>query len=326
MIRYILKRILLIIPVMLGVVLLVFSMLYFSPGEPEDYILGDMATEEDKAIFREENGLNDPFLMQYARYVINSLKGDLGISYTTKLPVATELMQRFPITFRLALFSTILGAVLGIAIGVLSAVKQDSWIDSVTRLISMVGVSMPNFWYGLLLILLFSVYLGWLPSSGFATWKHWILPIIPLGTTTAASIMRMTRSSMLESIRQDYVRTARAKGQKKRTVIWQHAFRNAVIPVITTAGFSFGSMLGGSALTETVFAIPGLGNLIISAIKVKNAPLVQGGVLLIAVSMAVVNLIVDIMYAFVDPRIKSQYESVSVANKLKAKFSKVKEV
>ncbi len=173
----------------------------------------------------------------------------------------------------------------------------------------MIGVSMPTFWEGLMLIILFSVYLGWLPSSGFTSWKHWILPAVTIGTHSASSIMRMTRSSMLEAIRQDYIRTARAKGQKESVVIWKHAFRNAIIPVMTIVGLQFGRMLGGSAITEIVFSVPGLGNLIISAIKVKNAPLVQGGILFMAVVMSMCNLLVDVLYAYVDPRIRSQYVS-----------------
>jgi peptide/nickel transport system permease protein len=307
MLKFIGKRILMMIPVMLGVVLLVFSMMYFSPGKPEDYILGDMATIEDKEKFREENGLNAPFLIQYFNYVKKALQGDLGISYTTKLPVVTEIMRRFPTTFQLALYSTLIAVALGIATGIVSAVKQYTIWDNICRVIAMIGVSMPNFWQGLLLIILFSVILGWLPSSGFSSWKHVILPAVTIGTSSAAVVMRMTRSSMLEAIRQDYVRTARAKGQTEFKVVWHHAFRNAIIPVMTVVGVNFGRMLGGAALSEVVFAIPGLGNLIIGAIKVKNAPLVQGGIMFIALAMSIVNLIVDVLYAYVDPRIRSQY-------------------
>jgi peptide/nickel transport system permease protein len=303
------------IPVMLGVVLLVFSMMYFSPGNPEDYILGDMATAEDKAAFREEHGLNEPFLVQYFNYVKNALQGDLGTSYTTKLPVVTEILDRFPTTFKLAVFSTAIAIVIGVSTGIISAVKQYSVWDNISRFIAIIGVSMPTFWEGLMLIILFSVILKWLPSSGFSSWRHWILPAITIGTHSASSVMRMTRSSMLEAIRQDYIRTARAKGQKNSVVIWKHAFRNATIPVMTIIGLQFGRMLGGSAIAEIVFSIPGLGNLIVNAIKVKNAPLVQGGILFMAVVMSLVNLLVDVLYAYVDPRIRSQY----VASKAKRK-------
>lgn len=307
MIKFIGKRILMMIPVMLGVVLLVFSMMYFSPGKAEDYILGDMATAEDKAKFRDENGLNAPFIVQYFNYVRKALKGDLGISYTTKQPVIVEIMSRFPTTFKLAFFSTLIAVIIGIVTGIISAVKQYTVWDNLCRVIAMIGVSMPNFWQGLLLIILFSVILPWFPSSGFSSWKHVVLPAVTIGTSAAASVMRMTRSTMLEAIRQDYVRTAMAKGQTKLQVVWHHAFRNAIIPVMTVVGIDFGKMLGGAAISEVVFAIPGLGNLIIDAIKVKNAPLVQGGIMFIALAMSIVNLIVDVLYAYVDPRIRSRY-------------------
>jgi peptide/nickel transport system permease protein len=307
--KYILNRVWMLIPVMLGVVFIAFSMMYFSPGKPEDYILGDMATAEDKELFREEHGLDEPFIVQYFNFVKNAVTGDLGTSYTTKQPVLDEIMTRFPTTFKLALLSTAISIILGVSIGIISAVNQYSIWDHAGRVMAMIGISMPNFWQGMLMILVFSVYLNWLPASGFTSWKHWILPAFTLGGDAAASIMRMTRSTMLEAIRQDYIRTARAKGQKKSVVIWRHALRNAIIPVVTVAGINFSRSLGGSALTEVVFAIPGLGNLIINAIKVKNAPLVQGGILFIAVAMAVVNLIVDILYAFIDPRIRSRYSS-----------------
>ncbi|MCI6260147.1 MAG: ABC transporter permease [Pyramidobacter sp.] len=307
MLKFIGKRILMMVPVMLGVVLLVFSMMYFSPGKPEDYILGDMATAEDKAKFRAENGLNDPFIIQYFNYIRKALTGDLGISYTTKQPVVTEIMSRFPTTFQLAFFSTLIAVALGIVTGIVSAVKQYTVWDNICRVLAMIGVSMPNYWQGLLLIILFSVVRKWVPSSGFSSWKHVVLPALTIGTSSAAAVMRMTRSSMLEAIRQDYVRTARSKGQSEIKVVWHHAFRNAIIPVMTVVGVNFGKMLGGAAISEVVFAIPGLGNLIIGAIKVKNAPLVQGGIMFIALAMSIVNLIVDVLYAYVDPRIRSQY-------------------
>jgi peptide/nickel transport system permease protein len=307
MIKFIWKRILMLIPVMLGVVLVVFTMMYFSPGSAEDYILGEMATEEDKAAFRQENGLDQPFWIQYFNYVRKALMGDLGTSYKTKRPVTDEIRTRFPTTFKLAFLSVVVSSILGLTTGIISAVKQYSIWDNVCRFIAMIGVSMPTFWLGLLLMLLFSVKLDWLPSAGFKTWKHWIMPALTLGLHSASSIMRMTRSNMLEAIRQDYIRTARAKGQKESVVIWRHALKNAAIPIVTIVGMQFGRMLGGSSITEMVFAIPGLGNLLVQSIKVKNAPQVQGGVLFLALTMSVANLIVDILYAFIDPRIRSQY-------------------
>ena len=293
--------------VMMGVVLLVFSMLYFSPGKPEDYILGDMATAADKQAFREENGLDRPFVVQYFIYLKNMARGNFGISYTTRRPAIDEILERFTVTFKISLLSIAFSILVGIGTGVISAVRQYSVWDNVSRLLAMAGMSMPNFWLGLMLILLFSVVLGWLPTSGIATWKHWILPAVTVGSASTASIMRMTRSSMLEAIRQDYIRTARAKGQKNWVVIMVHAFRNAVIPIITVIGINFGHLLGGAAVVETVFAIPGLGKLIVDGIKVKNAPVVQGGIVFAAIVMSLINLIVDVLYAYVDPRIRSQY-------------------
>ncbi len=313
MLKFISRRILMLIPVMLGVVLVVFSMMYFSPGNAEDYILGDMATAEDKEAFRVENGLDKPFWIQYFNYVRKALQGNLGISYNTKKPVTEEILTRFPTTFKLALFSVIVSSILGLTTGIISAVKQYSVWDNVCRVIAMIGVSMPTFWLGLMLMLLFSVKLGWLPASGFKTWKHWVMPALTLGLHSASSIMRMTRSNMLEAIRQDYIRTARAKGQKESVVIWRHALKNAAIPIVTVVGMQFGRMLGGSSITEMVFAIPGLGKLLIDSINLKNAPQVQGGVLFLALTMSVANLIVDILYAFIDPRIRSQYVKVKKA-------------
>lgn len=307
MIKFIFKRILMIIPIMMGVVFVVFSMMYFSPGEPAIFVLGDMATPEDIAMFNAEHGLDRPFIVQYINYMLGVVQGDFGISYTTRQPVIYEILERFPTTFQLALLSTLIAIVIGVTMGIVSAVKQYSIWDNFASALSIVGVSMPSFWQGLLLILLFSVYLDWLPPSGFATWRHWILPSVTIGTSTAAIIMRMTRSSMLEAIRQDYIRTARAKGQTEFIIIWHHAFRNAIIPVMTIVGINFGRMLGGSAIVEVVFSVPGLGNLIVHAINFQNAPLVQGGILFIAIAMAICNLIVDVLYAYADPRIRSQY-------------------
>ncbi len=315
MIRYILKRVAMMIPVLLGVTLIIFTMMYFTPGSAEDFILGDLATQEDKEIFREENGLNDPFFVQFVRYVGNILKGDFGTSYTTKLPVMDEISSRFGNTLLLAALAIAFAAILGIILGVISAVRQYSLLDNLTRIFAMLGVSMPSFWEGLMLVILFSVVLNVLPPSGIATSKAWILPAVTIGTQSLAAIMRMVRSSMLEAIRQDYVTTARAKGQTELRVISHHVFRNAVLPIITVIGNSFTKLLGGVAVVEIVFAIPGVGKLIVEAIKMKNAPLVQGGILYIAFFMSIANLVVDIIYAFVDPRIRSQYVTVKQRKK-----------
>ena len=286
------------IPVLLGVVLVVFSMMYFSPGRAADYMLGDMATEEDKLAFEEQNGLNRPFLVQYVDYVWDVLHGDLGTSYSNKRPVLDA-------------------TVVGVTLGIISATKQYTLWDNLARVGSIVGISMPSFWEGMMLILLFSVGLGWLPPSGFTSWKCWILPAVTISTVPCATIMRMTRSSMLEAIRQDYVRTARAKGQSERVVIWKHALRNALIPVMTVIGLNFGRLLGGIAICEAVFAVPGVGKLIVDAIPIKNTP-VQGGILFIAFAMSIINLITDVLYAYVDPRIRSQYVRRKAPKKMAA--------
>lgn len=319
MFKYIYRRILMMVPVLLGVILITFTMMYLSPGEPARFILGDMATKEDIAIFNEQNGLNEPFYVQFALYAKKAITGDLGISYTTKQPVLNEVLSRFPTTFKLTVLSIVFAVVLGVTVGIITAVKQYGIIDNVMTVIAMLGVSMPSFWEGLMLIILFSVILGILPSSGLTTWKHWILPAFTLSTQTLAASMRMTRSSMLEEIRQDYVRTARAKGQKEFFVIMNHAFRNALLPIITVVGVNFARLMGGAAVIEIVFSIPGIGKLIVDAISVKNAPLVQGGILFIAVTMSFINLLTDIIYALVDPRIRSQYMGVKQFKKKKAK-------
>lgn len=307
MLRYIIKRIIMIIPVMLAVTLVIFTLLHFTPGDPAAMMLGEQATQEAIAQKREELGLNDPFFVQYFNYVLGLAQGDMGVSYTTGRDVSTELFSRFPVTIKLATFSIIIAVLIGVPIGIISATKQYSLFDNVSMIVALIGVSIPNFWQGMMLMLLFAVHLQWVPATGIDEWTGWILPSITVGTSTAAIITRMTRSSMLEVRSQDYVRTARAKGQKESKIILKHQLNNALIPIITVIGLQFGSLLGGAVLTESVFAIPGLGKLMVDSIKEKNYPVVQGGVLLIALTFVVVNLIVDILYAYVDPRIKANY-------------------
>lgn len=316
MLKFILKRIVMMIPVLMGVALITFSMMYFSPGNAADYILGDIATEADKQLFIEENGLDKPFFTQFFNYIGGAVRGDLGTSYTTKQPVVAEIMNRFPVTLKLSFYSMIFAVLIGVTLGIVSAVRQYGILDNVSRVVAMLGVSMPSFWEGLMLIIVFSVHLRLLPSSGLDSWKSWILPAFTLSTQTLATCMRMSRSSMLEAIREDYVRTARAKGQSNFAVVMNHAFRNAMLPIITVVGADFAKLLGGAAVIETVFSIPGIGKLIVDAINYKNAPLVQGGILFIAFAMSFINLLVDICYAFVDPRIRSQYTSRSSKRKI----------
>lgn len=309
MYKYILRRLLMLLPVMLGVSFIVFTMMYITPGDPARIMLGEStpATEVEK--LREELGLNDPFLIQYGRFVKNLvLHQDIGRSYTSRRPVMDEILSRLPNTLKLATLGMLVAVVLGIPTGIISATKQYSIFDNVSMVAALLGVSMPNFWQGLMLILLFSVQLRWLPSSGFSNFKEMILPAITLGTSSAAIITRMTRSSMLEVIRQDYIRTARAKGQVESVVVNRHALKNALIPIVTVIGLQFGYLLGGAVLTESIFGISGVGRLMVDSINARNYPVVQGGVLTIALAFSFVNLMVDILYAFLDPRIKSQYK------------------
>lgn len=305
--KYIIKRLLLLIPVILGVTFIVFFIMHLTPGDPAKIALGENAPQEQVDRMREEMGLNDHFLIQYARFVKKAATGDFGRSYDTKKPVFDEVFSRFPATLRLTIAGIIIAVLIGIPVGIISATKQYSILDYSTMILALLGVSMPNFWLGLMLILFFSVRQGWLPSGGSGTLAHIILPAITLGTGVAAIITRMTRSSMLEVIRQDYIRTARAKGVAENVVINKHALKNALIPIVTVIGLQFGYLLGGAVLTETVFTWPGVGRLLVEAIKRKDTPTVLASVVFLSVTFSIVNLLVDILYAYLDPRIKSQY-------------------
>ena len=309
MLRYIVRRVLFLIPVLLGVAFCVFTLLYLTPGDPARMVLGDLATEDAVQEFRNREGLNDPFLVQFGNYVWKAVtKGDIGRSYITKRSVAQEVLAVFPATLKLSALAMLIAILVGLPCGILSAIKQYSLFDTVTMIFAMIGLSMPVFWLGLLLILLFSVRLRWLPSSGFGTFKAMILPAVSLSAQAISKVTRMTRSSMLEVIRADYIRTARAKGQKEFVVIWVHALHNALIPVVTLCGLQFGHLLAGAILTESIFAIPGVGRLMVSSIMQRDYPMVQGGVLFIAIAFSIVNLLVDLVYAYIDPRIKAQYK------------------
>lgn len=305
--RYILRRLLLLIPTLLGVSFIIFSLLYLTPGDPAEAALGQNATKEALEAYRENMGLNDPFLVQYGRYLSGAVRGDLGNSYLTGRSVTGTLMALFPATVKLALFALVIALAFGIVFGVLSAIYRYSLLDKIVLVIGMVGISMPIFWSGILFILLFSVKLGWFPSSGMGSFKHLILPGFALGFQSMAVVMRQTRSAMLDVLGADYIRTARAKGLKEWVIIIIHALRNALVPVLTTAGLLTGSLLGGSVLTETIFSIPGIGRLMVSSIGARDYPVVLGGVMLIALSYSIINLVVDILYGFADPRVRGQY-------------------
>ena len=321
MYKYILKRLLMMIPVLLGVTVIVFAMLQVTPGDPARSILGDDATPEELEAKREELGLNDPVVVQYVNYLIDMLHGDLGESYTSGRPVLQEVMRRFPTTMQLTLVGISVSIVLGILLGVTSAVNKGKIVDKVVTVVGMIGISMPAFWIGLLLSQVFALHLQILPATGWYGPRYWVLPALTVGVNGAAAIMRTTRSSMLEVIRQDYIRTAEAKGAPRKSVIYHHALKNSLIPVITVAGLRVGIQLGGAMVVEMIFSIPGLGSYLVDAISFRDYPAVMGGVLVIAVTFSLVNLLVDILYAFVDPRIRSQYGGGK-----KVKFQKKEEV
>ncbi len=308
MANYIFKRILSLIPVILGVTLIVFSMVYFSPNDPARNILGEYATETDVQNFNEENGLDEPFITQYFNFVKGIFTFDIGKSYVTGKDASEEIMTRFPATVTLAIWSMILAIVIAVPAGIISATKQNSLFDRGVMFSALLGISIPNFWLGIILIIIFSVNLGLLPSLyEKGNYASYIMPAVVLGTAMAAEIARMTRSSMLEVIRQDYIVTARAKGLPENKIIWKHALKNALIPVVTVVGLLFAAMLGGSASTEKVFAWPGLGTRIIEAQSNYDIPVIIGGVVYIAIIISVLNLIVDILYVVIDPQIRSKY-------------------
>lgn len=307
MLRYIFKRILFMIPVLLGIVVIVFTLMYFSPGDPTLSILGENVTPEAQAQIREELGLDDPYMVRLGRYLLDLLQGDLGVSYRTKRPVLDEILARYPTTLKLTFGSVALGILVGVAVGIVSAVRQYSPLDKAGTFLSLFGVSAPSFWIAMMLVLVFSVKLKLLPATGGYTLSCWVLPVVTLGLQCGAFIMRMTRSSMLEVVRQDYIRTAKSKGQSELLIILNHAFRNALVPIITTIGIQICGFLAGSVLVESVFALPGLGKYVVDSVSYKDYPAVQGVVLFIAVNCVVINLVTDIVYCFVDPRIKAQY-------------------
>ena len=307
MYRYILKRLLLLIPVILGASFIIFMIMNIAPGDITDVIAAE-ADAETIAQLKAEMGLDKPLLVQYANYIVDLLHGDLGTSYYSGRSVFSEFMSRFPSTLQLAGWGFVVGIILSVPIGVLSAVKQYSPIDKAGTIFALVGVSMPAFWEGLLLIMLFSLTLGWFPSGGNTLPFAIVLPAITVGTRMAATMTRMTRSSMLEVIRQDYISLARAKGMREKTVILNHAFRNALIPIMTTAGITLGNTIGGSVVSETVFSWPGVGKLVVESIGRRDTPMVLGCIIMITICISIINLIVDILYAFVDPRIKAQYK------------------
>ncbi|MBQ8305791.1 MAG: ABC transporter permease [Blautia sp.] len=310
MLNYIIKRLLWMIPVILGVLLIVFVLSVITPGDPVDNVVGPDATVEAREAAREEMGLNDPVYVRFGKYVWGVVtRGDLGKSYTNHQPVVKEIMHRFPVTLKLTLASVTVALLIALPLGVLSAVYQYSWVDNVTMASALFFVSIPQFWFALMLLLIFSVKLQLLPASGINGIASWILPVAMIGVGNVGNLARVTRSSMLEVIRQDYIRTARAKGQKKSVVIFKHGLRNALMPVIANVGNTIGVSLGGAVVAESIFSIPGVGQFMLNAINSRDWPSVQGGIVILAITFSVVMLLVDIVYTIVDPRLKTEFQS-----------------
>ncbi|MCR8635165.1 nickel ABC transporter permease [Paenibacillus radicis (ex Xue et al. 2023)] len=304
MFSYIIKRVLQMIPTLIGVSILVFILIHSVPGDPARLVAGNDATEEDVAMVRDRLGLNQPLHVQYGTYVVNLAKGDLGTSLRSNRPVLTEILTRFPTTIMLTVMAIIIMIIVGLFAGIFSATKPNSIRDNATMMFSLFGISMPVFWLGLMLILIFSYYLRILPSGGSDGFKYFILPALAIGLSSSAILARLTRSSVLEVIHQDFVRTARAKGVREKAVIYKHTLKNALIPIITIIGLEFGHLLGGAVLAETVFSMNGLGRYVIQSIQFRDYPAIQGTVLFIATIFVIVNLIVDLCYSLVDPRVR----------------------
>jgi peptide/nickel transport system permease protein len=304
--RYIIRRLLLAVPVLLGVSVAVFSMMHLIPGDPALAMLRGQPQVTDADVFRvrEDLGLNDPVPVQYVKYISRVVQGDFGRSVQTKRPVLVDIAAQAPSTLQLALTAVLLAVTLGVVLGVVSALRQNSWVDTLAMLTALFGVSMPSFWFGLILIFVFSLKLGWLPATGQGGLERLILPAVALGMDFSAVTARMVRANLLEVLVTDYVRTARAKGVGQRLVVLRHALRNAMIPAITIVGLQLGTLLGGAVVVETVFARQGIGRLLVTAIMAKDFPVVQGVVLLAAAVYLLLNLMIDLTYAFFDPRIR----------------------
>jgi len=304
MLPFLLSRILQAIPVLFGVSLAVFLMVHLIPGDPAALIAGTDATRADVENVRQSLGLDRPLPAQYASFVGRALTGDFGNSFRTGRPVLDEIAPRYLNTVTLGALALLIAVVIGMATGIVSAVRRHSMFDNTALVLSLAGVSMPTFFLGLLLMLVFSVWLNWLPLSGKDTWLHYILPAITLSTASIAVISRIMHANLIEVLHEDYVRTARAKGQRESLVIWRHAVRNALIPVVTVAGLQLGYLLGGAVVTETVFAWPGLGRLLVQSILARDFPVVQAAVLLLAITFVAINLVTDLIYGLLDPRIR----------------------
>ena len=304
MFQYTIRRALVALPSILGVLIIVFAMVRLAPGDPALLLAGELADEATIERIRERFGLDRPVPEQFARFLGGVVQGDLGRSTRTNREVTADLATYFPNTLELALGAIVVALLIGIPAGIVSALRPNTWLDLLVMFGALLGVSMPVFWFGLLAILFFSVELGWFPVAGRGTFRHLVLPAITLGVSSTAIIARMTRSAMLEVLSQDFVRTARAKGLLGRSIVLKHALRNAMVPIVTVGGLEFGALMAGAVITETVFTWPGIGSLLVTSILARDYPVVQGAVLLIAITFIFVNLLVDLVYGFIDPRIR----------------------
>jgi len=308
MIKYIIKRIATMIPIIIGVALVVFTIMEMTYGDPAVMMLGDNVSAETIQTFHKQHGLDRTFVVRFLDYIVGLFtRFDFGTSWLTSRPVVQTLYERIPVTLIVAVSSIAFASLIGVLLGVISAVKQYSALDYISRVTAMVMAAVPVFWLGMMLAILFALYLGWLPASGIGSWKNYVLPMMTLGIPYSARILRSTRTYMLEAVRQDFIRTARAKGIPERVVIWRHAFFNACLPIINTIGVYIGSLLGGAVVTETVFGLNGLGTFIINSVKRKDIPAVTGGTVFLAIIFALILLTVDILYAVVDPRIRARF-------------------
>lgn len=319
MLKYTLKRILLMIPVLIGIAIVVFSIMEIIPGDAAESTLGPTATQEELEAERERLGLNRPFAVRLVEYVGDVfLHFDFGESYITNESVGKSMLTRLPITLQMTLGALILGTTLGLLLGIVAALHQNGWLDNIAMILALIGVSMPGFWFALMLMLLFALKLEWLPSFGIGTWKHFILPWMAAAVAPMATTARQTRSSMLEVIRSDYVTMARAKGVPKNRLIFRHALPNAIMPILTVFGGSLGTCVGGNMLIESVFSIPGLGTFMVNSIGNRDYPCVGGSVLLTSCFCGIVALVVDLLYAAIDPRIKASFTKGSSKRRAKS--------
>ncbi len=307
--KYVTKRLLTTIPTLFFITFIIFAIMSFTPGDPGRLILGNFAPQESVDLMNRQLGYDQPYLIRFGAYIKNAVTLNFGNSYRSGDPVITEILARLPHTLALTVICVLSCSLMGIALGILAAVKQYSVADNTLTVLALFFSSVPAFWLGMMLIYLFSYKLGWFPTNGIGSWKAYVLPSVTLTLSGVGGMLRLTRSTMLEAIRQDYIRTAKAKGVPQNVVVWRHALKNALLPVITMIGMSFGGLLGGAVVAENVFSIPGIGSLLVNAIRMKDIPVVMGCTIFLSALFSLIMLLVDILYAYIDPRIKAKYES-----------------